>query len=146
MKMPGEIAAAIGEVGVKKTQLPIAKMIVLGILAGVYIGFGALIMTTVRVGLADKLGAGFASFLGGACFSVGLMLVVIGGSELFTGNCMMTNALCSRKITFAAMLKNWVFVYIGNFIGSILLVTIVFIGFYCFREPGGVGALAVKIA
>jgi len=81
-KSPAEIAEAMCGAGYKKTNLPIGKMFILGILAGVYIGFGAQLMTAVKVGLANAVGSGFANFLGGAVFSVGLMLVVLGGAEL----------------------------------------------------------------
>jgi len=146
MKGPSGIAKDICECGISKSQLKIGKMFILAVLAGAYIGFGALLMTTVKVGLAEKLGSGFANFVGGACFSVGLMLVVIGGAELFTGNCLMINSYCSKKIDVKGILRNWGVVYLGNLVGSIILVLIVFFGFYAFREPGEVGNLAIKIA
>ena len=145
-KAPPEIAQTMCEVGCKKTQLKLGKMFVLAILAGVYIGFGGQLMTAVKVGLADKLGTGFASFLGGAGFSVGLMLVVIGGAELFTGNNLIIMACCSKKASVSGLLKNWVVVYIGNFAGSLLLALIVFGGFYAYRDPGSMGSLALGIA
>src|SRR4030042_793334 len=83
---PPEIAQTICDVGCKKTKLAVGKMFVLAMLAGAYIGFGAQFATAVKVGLADKVGVGFANLVGGAVFPVGLMLVVIGGAELFTGN------------------------------------------------------------
>jgi formate/nitrite transporter len=145
-KAPPEIAQTMCEVGCKKTQLKLGKMFVLAILAGVYIGFGGQLMTTVKVGLSTTLGTGFSSFLGGAVFSVGLMLVVIGGSELFTGNNLITIACCSKRATVGGLLKNWGVVYIGNFVGSLLLVLIVFGGFYAYRDPGSMGSLALTIA
>jgi len=145
-KAPPEIAQTMCDVGCKKTQLKLSKMFVLAILAGVYIGFGGQLMTTVKVGLATTLGTGFASFLGGAVFSVGLMLVVIGGAELFTGNNLIIVACCSRKAAVSGLLKNWVVVYIGNFVGSLLLALIVFGGFYAYRDPGSMGSLALGIA
>jgi formate/nitrite transporter len=145
-KSPPEIAQAVCEVGCKKTQLPLAKMFVLAIFAGVYIGFGAQLMTTVKVGLASAVGSGFASFLGGAVFSVGLMLVVIGGAELFTGNNLISVSCCHGKAGVGGLLKNWVVVYIGNFVGSVLLAVIVFGGFYAYRAPGPMGDLALGVA
>ncbi len=145
-RSPPETAEALCGVGCKKTNLPIAKMFVLAMFAGVYIGFGAQLMTTVKVGLADALGPGFAAFLGGAVFSVGLMLVIIAGAELFTGNNLIVLACCHKKATIAGLLKNWCVVYVGNFVGSILLALIVFGGFYAFRDPGAMGSLAVAVA
>jgi len=145
-KSPPETAQALCAVGNKKTNLPIAKMFILAMFAGVYIGFGAQLMTTVKVGLADALGSGFAAFLGGAVFSVGLMLVVIAGAELFTGNNLITVACCHKKASVGGLLKNWIVVYTGNFVGSILLALIVFGGFYAYRDPGAMGSLALNVA
>lgn len=121
-------------------------MFVLAMLAGVYIGFGAQLSTAVKVGLAATVGTGFSAFLGGAVFSVGLMLVVIGGAELFTGNNLIAMACCEGKAGVSGLLKNWVVVYIGNFAGSLLLALIVFGGFYAYRDPGTMGSLALGIA
>src|SRR4030066_2207643 len=104
---PPEIAQTICEVGCKKTKLQLAKMFVLAVLAGAYIGFGAQLSTAVKVGLADKVGAGFANLVGGAVFTVGLMLVVIGGAELFTGNNLIGMACCGRKGGIGGFLKKW---------------------------------------
>jgi len=145
-KTPPEIAQAVCDAGCKKTQLRLDRMFILAILAGVYIGFGGQLMTTVRQGVAPLLGTGFAVFLGGAVFSVGLMLVVIGGAELFTGNNLITIACCSRKAAVTGLAKNWVVVYFGNFAGSLLLALIVFAGFYAYRDPGTLGSLALLIA
>ena len=145
-KSPPEIAQTMCDVGCKKTQLQLSRMFVLAILAGVYIGFGGQLMTTVRVDVAPLLGTGFAAFLGGSVFSVGLILVVIGGAELFTGNNLIIVSCCDRKAAVSGLLKNWVVVYIGNFVGSLLLALIVFGGFYAFRDPGSMGSLALTIA
>jgi formate transporter len=146
---PPEIAQTICDVGCKKTKLQIGKMFVLALLAGAYIGFGAQLSTAVKVGLADVVGAGFANFVGGAVFSVGLMLVVIGGAELFTGNNLITIACCQKKTGWVDLLKNWVVVYIGNFVGSIVLVLIVFGGFYLTMNattPTPMATLAINTA
>ncbi len=146
---PPEIAQTICDVGCKKTKLPLVKMFVLALLAGVYIGFGAQLSTTVKVGLSDFVGTGFASLIGGAVFSVGLMLVVIGGAELFTGNNLISIACCQKKAGLVDLLKNWVVVYIGNFVGSIVLVLIVFGGFYATMNaasPTPMATLALNTA
>src|SRR4030067_1701825 len=143
---PPEIAQTICDSGCKKTKLAIGKMFVLAILAGAYIGFGAQLSTAVKVGLADVVGTGFANLAGGAVFSVGLMLVVIGGAELFTGNNLISLACCHGKAAWSGLLKNWVVVYAGNFAGSVVLALIVFGGFYAFRDPGAKGTLALSTA
>jgi formate/nitrite transporter len=121
-------------------------MFLLSILAGVYIGFGAQLMTTVKVGLANTVGPGFANFLGGAVFSVGLMLVVVGGAELFTGNNLIITACMNKRATFGGLLRNWSVVYMGNFLGSLFLAFIIFNSFYVYSDPGSMGALAISIA
>lgn len=145
-KTPPEIARAVCDTGYKKSQLRLNKVFVIAILTGVYIGFCAQFMTTVRQNVAPLLGSGFALFLGGAAFSVGLMLIVIGGAELFTGNCLMSIAGCDRKATLSGILKNWIVVYLGNFAGALLLVVLVFSWFYAYRNPGSLGSLALTIA
>ena len=95
---PKEIANAMVNVGVGKANLKISAMIYLGILAGAYIGFGGLANTIVSQTLGN-IDPGLAKFAGAAVFPVGLMLVVIAGAELFTGNNLMTLALMNNKIT-----------------------------------------------
>ncbi|MCM8758597.1 MAG: formate/nitrite transporter family protein [Candidatus Omnitrophica bacterium] len=123
---PSEIAIAIVEVSKRKVSISFSSLWILGILAGVYIGFGAHLFTIVTHDLNGYLGCGFAKFLGGSVFSVGLMLVVIAGAELFTGNCLLLTGVLTGDIKFREMLYNWVIVYVANFIGSMLLVIIVY--------------------
>jgi len=116
-------------------------MLLLAILAGVYIGFGAHLATTVATG---DYAFGVKKFLVGAAFSVGLMLVVIPGAELFTGNNLMTVSLCHGRIRFGGLFRNWGVVYIGNLVGSILLALIIAAGSGLLS--GAVGGTALKIA
>lgn len=144
---PAELAKAFVGVGVKKARLPIAKMILLGILAGVFIGFAAHLATTVATGWSIGGQAalfGLKKFFIGAVFSVGLMLVIIPGSELFTGNNLLTVALCHGKLGFGGVLRNWIPVYIANLIGSVLLAWI--IAASSGLLSGGVGGTAINIA
>ena len=124
---PKEVANAIVNVGVMRANLKTAPMICLGILAGLFIGFGGLgnIIISQTLGNID---AGLAKFAGAAVFPVGLMLVVIAGAELFTGNNLMTLSFMEKKITLSQMFRNWGIVWIANLVGSILLVLIVFYG------------------
>lgn len=118
---PAEILDIWIDNGVKKASLPVYKMIILGILAGVYIGFGAFVFILATSAGGDAFQSILAKFIGAALFPVGLMLVILCGAELFTGNNLLTLALMSKKITAVQMLRNWFFVYIGNLIGSVLL-------------------------
>lgn len=120
MLTPLEIANATVVIGVKKAKLASLQMLLLGIFAGMFIGFGAHADITVMQTIG-KFDIGFAKFFGAAVFPVGLMLVLMVGAELFTGNNLMTLGLLDRKITVKQMLKNWGLVYIGNFVGSIVL-------------------------
>lgn len=120
MLSPVEIAQATVNSGINKANLSILKMILLGIFAGIFIGFGAHADITVMQTMKN-IDIGMMKFFGAMVFPVGLMLVVIAGAELFTGNNLMTLALMDRKITIKGLLKNWGFVYLGNFIGSLLL-------------------------
>ena len=107
--------------GVKKANLPAAKMLLLGMLAGAYIGFGAYVFILATAAGGDAFQSMIAKLTGAALFPVGLMMVILCGAELFTGNNLLTLALMDKKITAGKMLKNWVIVYIGNLIGSVLL-------------------------
>lgn len=120
---PSEVAQATINGGIKKANLSILQMLLLSIFAGMFIGIGAHADITV-IQTLGKIDIGFAKFMGAAIFPVGLMLVVVAGGELFTGNNLMALALIDKKITLNKMLKNWFFVYIGNFIGTIVLALI----------------------
>ncbi len=125
-RAPKEIAAEVVKISETKSRLCILSMLMLGMLAGVYVGFGAELCTMVTHDLSQHLGIGFTRFLGGSVFSVGLVLVILAGSELFTGNCLILMGVLSGKVTINAMLRNWCFVYFANFAGSLLLVSIVY--------------------
>jgi formate transporter len=146
-KAPKNIAETVAQtVGVAKATSPWLSVFVLGILAGAYVGFGGFLSTTVTFDAAAKLGTGMSKLLGGAVFSVGLMIVVIAGAELFTGNNLMVSSVMSREIKFGTMIKRWSLVFVANFIGS-LLVTILFYYSGLWKTgDGALGAAAVKIA
>jgi len=123
---PEDVARSMVETSKKKASLGMLQMWILGILAGVYIGFGAHLCTMVSHDLSQYLGYGFTKFIAGSVFTVGLMLVIIGGAELFTGNCLIFTAVATGDVQIKDMLKNWLIVYIANFIGAMLLVLIVY--------------------
>jgi formate/nitrite transporter len=114
---PAEIAALIENAGVAKAQLPLGQMLTLAVLAGAFISFGAAAYLMVMTG-AD-MGFGPQRLLGGVVFSLGLILVIVGGAELFTGNALMVMAAVDGKISLAALLRNWGVVYVGNLLGAV---------------------------
>lgn len=124
MNTPAEIAQNYVGIGKKKTELPAVKMFVLGILAGMFIGFGAIAFQIATATIGGNLG----KFVGAFLFPTGLALVLIAGSELFTGNCLLVIPLLEKEATVGGVLKNWLFVYLGNFVGSTLLAFLLVFG------------------
>ena len=146
-KAPKNIAETVAQtVGVSKATSPWLSVFVLGILAGAYIGFGGFLSTTVTFDTPAKFGLGFTKLLSGAVFSVGLMLVVIAGAELFTGNTLMVSSVMSKEISMATMVKRWGVVFIANFLGSILVTLLFYYSGLWKTGDGALGAAAVKIA
>lgn len=139
---PADLAKMLVGVGVKKASGTFVKLFILGILAGVYIGFAAHLATTVATG--DIAWFGLKKFFVGAVFSVGLMLVMIPGSELWTGNCLLSVGVLEKKIKFSGLMKNWTAVYLGNLVGSVLLAYL--IAANTGLLDGAVGGTAIKIA
>ncbi|PKL47510.1 MAG: FdhC protein [Nitrospira bacterium HGW-Nitrospira-1] len=143
---PLQIAKTVVNAGKTKASLPILQMFVLGILAGCYIAFGGELATMIITGTAEKLGLNLTRFMAGAVFSVGLMLVVIGGAELFTGNSLMILGLFTGRLSLKGLLRNWVVVYIANFLGALLLVYIIYKSGLLHTGNNAVGMTALKIA
>ena len=130
--------------GVAKAALPILHTFVLALLAGAFIAFGAMTYSMAVTG--SELGFGPTRLLGGVAFSLGLVLVVIAGAELFTGNNLIVMAWADRKISTGALLRNWSLVYVGNFIGAAATAAIVHLSGVNSLGDGGLGATAVEIA
>jgi formate transporter len=155
--LPPGMAAKAEDLGVKKANLKTANMFALAVLAGAFIGIGAIFATTVASGsmpIKDAAGAaafatglpyGVVRLLTGLVFSVGLILVVVGGAELFTGNTLITMAYASKKVTLGQLLRNWGVVYVGNFVGSVLTAYIVFLGKQYAFGNGAIGLAALNI-
>jgi formate/nitrite transporter len=141
---PLEISEKIQNVGVVKARMPTLATLTLGVVAGGFIGLGALFFTLVA---SDAhLTFGVSRVLGGAVFSLGLILVVVAGAELFTGNNLLVMAWADGKITTLEMLRNWVLVYPSNAVGAIGLAIVVYLSHHPDMNQGAVGLTYVKIA
>ncbi len=146
-KAPAEVAESVAQkVGVGKATASWFNLAVLGILAGVYIGFGAAFATLISHDSAQFLGVGLSKFFTGAVFSVGLMLVVIAGAELFTGNNLIMASVLGGHAKMSKLFRNWAIVYLANFAGSILLAAIMYGTGLWKGNSMGIGVQALKIA
>lgn len=141
---PARIAQLVEEVGIRKARLGFVQTLALGILAGAFIAFGAMFFTVVVTG--SELGYGPTRLLGGAAFSLGLVLVILGGAELFTGNNLIVMAWASGDISGRALLRNWAIVYAGNLIGALATAVMVHLSGSLGAADGAVGATAEAIA
>ncbi len=144
--LPAEMARRAEYVGVSKAEAPKLKTFALAILAGAFISMGAVFATTVAAGASGQLSYGVAKLLVGLVFCLGLILVVVGGAELFTGNNLIVMAWASRKVRSRALARNWGIVYIGNFVGSIGMALLMFLSRQYTFGGGSVGAVALSIA
>ncbi|BHH84830.1 formate/nitrite family transporter [Desulforhopalus sp. 52FAK] len=121
-KAPKNIAETVAEtVGVSKATSPWLSLFVLGIMAGAYVAFGGLFATSVTFDLPPEMGIAFKKLIAGGAFSIGLMLVIIAGAELFTGNTLMISSIITGRITWKNTLSRWTVVYFANFVGSIIV-------------------------
>ncbi len=156
--LPQEMATRAEYLGVRKSEMPFLKMFMLSVLAGAFIALGAIFATTVGAGgMAVTTPDGAAAFntglpygvvrlLSGFVFSLGLILVVVGGAELFTGNNLIVMAWASGKISGRSVLRNWAIVYIGNFVGSIGTAILMFFTRQYTFGSNAIGIVALKTA
>lgn len=155
--LPQEMATRAEYLGVRKADMPFLKMFMLSVLAGAFISLGAIFATTVGAGgmavsapdgaVAFNTGLpyGVTRLLMGLVFSLGLILVVVGGAELFTGNNLIVMAWASGKVTALALLRNWIIVYAGNFVGALGTVVLMFFTRQYSFGSNSVGITALKI-
>jgi formate transporter len=143
--LPPETALACEAAGAAKAGRDAVALLVLGLLAGAFIALGAVFMTVVLTG-AGELPWGVARLLAGIVFSLGLILVIVGGAELFTGDSLMIVACASRRITVGALLRAWSLVYIGNIVGAVGTAALVFLAGQHGFAGGAVGKMALTIA
>ncbi len=144
--MPPQMADRAEAIGIRKANTDFWTMLTLAVLAGAFIGAGAMFATVVTADAAGKLTYGVTRLLGGIVFSVGLIMVVVAGAELFTGNNLIVMAWANRKVSTARLLRNWVIVYLGNFIGSVATAVLVFLGGQYMFGNGAVGLQALNTA
>jgi len=141
---PREVARKAETVGVTKAQMPWLDVFALSVLAGAFIALGAIFATTVASG--EGLPYGVTRLLAGLTFTLGLVLVVVAGAELFTGNNLIVMAWASRQVTTARLLANWSVVWIGNFVGASATAVIVYLSGQYEFGGGAVGQTALSIA
>lgn len=143
MLSPKEVTDAVINSGISKVTLTTIQMLLLGVLAGAFIAFGGFSSTVASHNISN---VGLAKLVTAVVFPVGLMLVVICGAELFTGNSLMFVALFDKKIGAGQLMKNWILVYIGNFIGSVIVAFLISQSGLLGMGAGAVGATTIKIA
>jgi formate transporter FocA len=142
--MPAEMAAKAETLGVAKANMSFSKTMVLAILAGAFIALGAVFFTTVTT--ASTMSYGITRLIGGIAFSLGLMLVIVGGAELFTGNNLIVMAWANKKISILQVLRNWLLVYLGNFIGAFFIVILILLARQYTAASGMAGINMLNIA
>lgn len=141
---PAEIAHRIRTVGAAKARLPLAPLLMLGVLAGAFIGLGAMLFVIVR---ADQtLGFAASQLVAGAVFSLGLLMVVVAGAELFTGNNLLVLAWAEHRISARQMVRNWFVVCAANFAGAVGLAFLVYLSGHTDMGGGAIGRATVRIA
>lgn len=141
---PAQIARLVEEGGVRKAALPALQTLVLGALGGAFIAFGAMAYTVAVTG--SPFGFGPTRLLGGVAFSLGLILCLVGGAELFTGNALLVMAWAGRRVTLARLLRNWALVYVANAAGAFATAALAYAAGIASLGDGAVGATAAAIA
>ena len=144
---PAEVAERVRDGGVRKATAPAAALVALAVLAGAFIALGALFYAvTMTAGPNHASHFGLTRLAGGVAFSLGLVLVVVGGAELFTGNNLMAMAWASGRVTSAQVLRGWGLVYFGNVVGAIGTVVLVLLAGIPQLSDGAVGETMIRIA
>jgi formate transporter len=143
--IPGEMAQKAEEVGVKKASLDFLSTFALAVLAGAFIALGAVFATVAWTTTTTSFPWGWGRIVGGLVFSLGLILVIVGGAELFTGNNLIVMAWASRKISHWRLLRNWLIVYSGNLVGAVATALFIFLGKQFQMADGAVGVTALNI-
>ncbi|HUE71915.1 MAG TPA: formate transporter FocA [Pirellulaceae bacterium] len=144
--LPPAMAQKAEEVGLAKARLPLRQLVLLAILAGAFIAQGAIFSTVTTAGLSGQVPLGIVRLVAGVTFSLGLILVVIAGAELFTGNNLLVMAWASRRISTLELLRNWFVVFLGNVIGAGLTAVLMVLARHHEFGGGLVGKTMLQIA
>ncbi len=144
--MPAEMAVKAERIGIAKAELDFFSLFVLAVLAGAFIAFGAMFATVALAGAGDALPYGVARVIAGVVFSLGLILVIVGGAELFTGNALIVMAWAARHVSTAKLLRNWAIVFAGNALGGVATAALIFGAAQYEFGGGAVGAAVLAIA
>ncbi|MBN1161673.1 MAG: formate transporter FocA [Dehalococcoidales bacterium] len=144
--LPAEMANKAQAIGIKKAHLDFLSTFALAVLAGAFIALGSLLFTVSQTTGGVEIPWGISRIIGGLAFSLGLVLIIIGGAELFTGNNLIIMAWASRKLSTWRVVRNWGIVYLGNLCGAVATALVVFWGMHYTMADGGVGATALNIA
>jgi formate transporter len=144
--LPPQMAERAEQTGYKKARMRALDTFVLAVLAGSFISLGAMFSTTVLAGATPALPFGVSRLLAGLAFSVGLILVIVGGAELFTGNALIVMAWANRRVSTRSVLNNWLIVYVGNFVGAVATAALVFVSGQYMFGGSAVGAAALATA
>ena len=143
MRSPAEFVQAYALIGQKKTLAPAWRLLLLGLLAGFFIGMGAAVTNTAGHAIANP---SIAKVVAGLLFPFGLIMVILTGSELFTGNCLITISVLQKKADLKGMLRNWAWVYLGNFLGAVSLAAANVFGGVLSYNNAGVAVYTMKVA
>jgi len=144
--LPQEIAKRAADVGASKCRLPFWPLLTLAVLAGAFIALGAVFSTTVSAGTAGALPFGISRLVSGVVFCLGLVLVIVGGAELFTGNALISMAWASGAVSTPQVLRNWSIVYTGNLIGAVATAVFLYLSRQYTFGGGAIGLAALEIA
>lgn len=143
--LPQAMANKAREIGIKKAHMDFLSTFSLSVLAGAFIALGGIFFTISQTSGGVPLHWGVLRVVGGLTFSLGLILVIVGGAELFTGNNMIVMAWAGRHLSTKRLLRNWVIVYLGNMIGAVATALVVFLGHHYTMAGGTVGVTALNI-
>ena len=143
---PQQIAVRVRDVGVAKATAPVLTTVALAVLAGAFISLGALFYTVTVSGAGPDAPFGLMRLAGGVAFSLGLILVVVGGAELFTGNNLIAMAWAAGRLRTGDVLRNWAWVYAGNLLGALGTVALVLLAGVHELGDGALGETAIRIA
>jgi len=144
--LPPAVATKAEFVAVQKTHLDTLSIFLLAILAGAFIALGGMFSTAAVTGVSQQLGYGLTKLLGGLAFCLGLILVVVGGAELFTGNNLLIIPVAGRRLLLRHLTQNWLVVYFGNFVGAMATAYLVYLAQWHQAGDWAIGAMALKIA